>query len=82
MKSITIEVPDNVDLSKDETLLLLAALLYQQGKISIGQGAEMNKISKEKFMSRLKDFDVYFINSTIDQVINDAAKAKHYSSRH
>lgn len=47
MKTLTIHLPDKFDLSPKETVTLLAAKLYESGKLSLGQAAELAGYSKK-----------------------------------
>ena len=47
MKSLTINVPDSFDLTTKEVVTALAAQLYEMGKLSLGQAAELAGYSKK-----------------------------------
>ena len=51
---LQIPVPDFIDLGAAEHRLLLAATLFDQGRITLGQGAEMAGLSKRAFMESLR----------------------------
>jgi len=51
MKTLTINLPDKFDLTPKETATLLAAKLYETGKLSLGQAAELAGYSKKTFWS-------------------------------
>jgi len=38
MKTLTLHIPDHLDLDPNEAAMLLATRLYEQGKLSLGQG--------------------------------------------
>ena len=46
MKTLTLNVPDTLDLDDREAAMLLATRLYEQGKLSPGQAAEFAGIAK------------------------------------
>ena len=50
MKQINISIPDSLELSEAELKLFIAAKLYEQGKISQGEAAEMANVSKRTFI--------------------------------
>jgi predicted HTH domain antitoxin len=79
MKTLTINIPDNVDINVGEARLLLAANLYEKGKLTIGQTAEIVGLSKRSFMEILADFDVSPINSVFADIEKDVTNARNYS---
>lgn len=58
MKTIQLNIPDSVELNDREAKMVLASRLYEIGKLSIGQAAEMVGLSKRTFMELLGDYDV------------------------
>jgi predicted HTH domain antitoxin len=79
MKTLTINIPDNVDINVGEARLLLAAKLYEKGKLTLGQAAEIVGLSKRSFMEILADFDVSPINSAFADIEKDVTNARNYS---
>ena len=78
MKTLIINIPDNLDLEDKEAKMLLASKLYEKGKITIGQAAELAGYSKRTFMELLKDYDVSIFNYSSDELEKDAENAKRY----
>jgi predicted HTH domain antitoxin len=74
MKNITLNIPDNLNLNERETKRFLAAKLYESGKLSLGQAAELAGLSKVAFSEILADYNVSFINYPPTDVIRDAAQ--------
>jgi predicted HTH domain antitoxin len=74
MKHLTIEIPDNLNLNERETRRFLAAKMYESGKLSLGQAADLAGLSKTAFSEILGDFDVSLINYPPSDVISDAAR--------
>jgi len=72
---LQIAVPDFVDLGASELRLLLAATLYDQGRISLGQGAEMAGLSKRAFMESLGGRGISAFNHSPDDLARDLANA-------
>lgn len=58
MKTLEIEIPDDIELEEFELKMSMAAKLYDLGKISSGQGASIVGISKRAFMELLGEFGV------------------------
>lgn len=74
MKKIILNVPENSDLNEKEAKRFLAAKLYEVGKLSLGQAAELAELSKVAFSEILKDYEVSLINYPASEIAKDAAK--------
>lgn len=53
MKSATIQIPDNLEISEQEVKFRFAAHLYEEGKVSLGEGAMIAEVSKRYFIENL-----------------------------
>jgi predicted HTH domain antitoxin len=80
MRTLQINIPDNVDLSEQEASTALAARLYEMGKLSLGQAAEVAGYSKATFIELLSKYGVSIFNYPADELDNDVANAKNYHS--
>lgn len=78
MKTIHLNIPDTVDLNDREAKMLLASRLYEKGKLSIGQAAELVGLSKRAFMEILGDYDVSSFNISEEDLDNDIKNVKNY----
>ena len=74
MSTLTLQLPDSLELSPKDTVRFLAAKLYESGRLSLGQAAELAGLSKPTFAEILADYGVSIINYSIEDVINDASK--------
>ena len=74
MQTITITLPDNAELDAKQTVKFLASKLYEAGKISLGQAAEMAGLTKVAFAEILVDFGVSLINYPVTEMKRDAEK--------
>ena len=74
MKNLTISIPDSLNLNEIETKRFLAAKMYESGKLSLGQAAELAGLSKVAFSEILADFNVSIINYPPSDIIRDAAQ--------
>ncbi|MDR9367101.1 MAG: UPF0175 family protein [Balneolaceae bacterium] len=72
MTKLTLNIPTNFDLDESETKKFLAAKLYESGRLSLGQGAEMAGLSKTEFSDILSDYGVSLINYSSSEIIRDA----------
>ena len=78
MQTLTLHLPDSLDLDAKEMTMLLATRLYEQGKLSLGQAAEMAGYSKRTFMELLGDYGVSVFNLTEEELLNDVQNAARY----
>lgn len=78
MRTLQINIPDNIDLSEQEASTALAAQLYEMGKLSLGQAAELAGYSKATFMELLSKYGVSVFNHSPDDLDDDVANAKNY----
>ena len=74
MSTITLTIPDKVELDTKDTVRFLAAKLYESGKLSLGQAAELAGFSKVAFAEILSDYHVSLINYPITDFKADAAR--------
>lgn len=74
MKQLTLNIPDNINLNEIETKRFLAAKMYEIGKLSLGQAAELAGLSKVAFSEILGDYDVSLINYPPSDIIRDASQ--------
>lgn len=62
MTTITLEVPDSLAEYQNDTVRFIAAKLYESGKLSLGQAADMARLTKRTFAELLRDYGVSYIN--------------------
>lgn len=74
MGQITFNIPDHLNLNDTETKRFLAAKMYESGKLSLGQAAELAELSKTTFSELLADYNVSLINYPPSDISKDAAK--------
>ncbi|MBV8389071.1 MAG: UPF0175 family protein [Mucilaginibacter sp.] len=79
MRILQIHLPDNLDLSDQEASTALAAQLYDMGKLSLGQTAELAGYSKATFMELLSNYGSVF-NYPANELDNDIANARNHHS--
>ena len=78
MTTLTLNLPKTVHFEERELLLILATKLYEQGKLSLGQAAELAGFSKRAFMEILGDYGVSIFNYSADDLDRDLENAKNY----
>jgi predicted HTH domain antitoxin len=72
MTTITLQVPDSLGEYKNDTVRFIAAKLYESGKLSLGQSADMAGLSKRTFAELLGDYGVSILNYPASEMLNDA----------
>lgn len=75
MKKITINLPDNIDIDEKEISTMLAAQLYDKGKLSLGQAADLIGLSKEAFMNVIGKYGVSIFGETLSDIEKDLKNA-------
>ena len=75
MRTVTLDIPDALDLDSKEIAMLLAARLYEQGKLSLGQAAELAGLSKRTFTELLGHYNVSIFNYPSSDLSRDVANA-------
>ncbi len=78
MKTLTLEIPDSLELNEKEVKNLLAARLYEKGSLTLGQAAELAGYSKRSFMEILADYNVSIFDYTAVELENDLKNAQSY----
>ena len=62
MKTISIQVPDLVDMDVKEVKFIIASRLYEQGRLSLGEASEVAGVSKRTFVELLGEYGVSVFN--------------------
>lgn len=75
MKTLTLNVPDNVDVDNRDLAMLVSTRLYEQGKLSLGQAAEIAGLTKRAFAELLGSYDVSIFNFPATDLSRDVANA-------
>jgi len=74
MKYFTLDIPDSLNLDERETKRFLAAKMFESGKLSLGQAADLAGLSKVAFSEILADYDVSLVNYPPTDISRDAAR--------
>lgn len=75
MKTITLNLPDNIELDQQEATMILATKLYERGELSSGQAAELAGLSKRTFIELLGRYGVSVFNYPASDLANDVKNA-------
>jgi predicted HTH domain antitoxin len=75
MRTLTLNVPDSFDLDDKEVVMILATKLYEQGKLSLGQAAELVGLTKRTFAELLGNYGVSIFNYPPSDLSRDVKNA-------
>jgi predicted HTH domain antitoxin len=75
MKVLTLNIPDSLDLDNTQVAMLVASRLYEQGKLSLGQAAELAGLTKRAFAELLGSHNVSIFNYPASELPRDIANA-------
>ena len=75
MKTLTLHVPDDLDVNSKELVILFAATLYEKGKLSLGQAADVAGLTKRTFMELLGNYNISVFNFPASDLSHDASNA-------
>lgn len=78
MRTLTINIPDTVELEDREMVMFLASKLYENGKLSLGQAAEVAGLSKRTFMEILGHYGVSIFNYDENELEEELKHVKNY----
>lgn len=78
MKTLTINLPNASDIDDQEARMSLASKLYERGKLTLGQAAELAGFSKERFMEMLAEYNVALIDYAPEEIEEDIENAQNY----
>ncbi len=75
MKKLILNIPDYVNLNEREIVMILASRLYEEGKLSLGQAAELVGLSKRTFAELLGKYNVSLFNHPASDLSRDVNNA-------
>ncbi len=75
MKTMTLNLPDSLDIDERQVSMMIAARLYEQGRLSLGQAAEVAGLTKRTFAELLGSYDVSIFNFPASDLSKDVANA-------
>jgi len=71
MKSMNLNIPDNVEINNNELTVIVATRLYEIGKLSLGQASEMIGCSKNSFIELLGKYNISVFNYPASDLESD-----------
>ncbi|MFY0654695.1 MAG: UPF0175 family protein [Cyclobacteriaceae bacterium] len=75
MQQVVLNIPDSIVLEEKEVKIMVASKLYEQGKLSLGQAADMAGLSKRTFAELLGNYDVSLFNYPASDLSSDVKNA-------
>lgn len=75
MRTLQLNIPDNLDLKDYEISMLLAVKLYENAKLTAGQAAEMVGVSKRTFIELLGKYGGSVFTTSLDDLHTDLKNA-------
>jgi predicted HTH domain antitoxin len=75
MKTLTLNIPDTLDVDNRALAMLVSTRLYEEGKLSLGQAAEIAGLTKRTFAELLGSYNVSIFNFPASDLSRDVANA-------
>ena len=75
MRTIHLNIPDNLDLKDHDFTMIVAAKLYEDARLSSGQAAEMVGLSKRAFIVMLGKYGVSVFSQYVSDLQSDIKNA-------
>lgn len=79
MKTLTVNIPQTAGVDEREAKMSLASKLYERGKLTLGQAADLAGYSKETFMELLADYNVALIDYPAEELEEDIKNTQRHS---
>ncbi|TAH03793.1 MAG: UPF0175 family protein [Sphingobacteriales bacterium] len=75
MKTLTLNIPDTLEVDNRDLAMLVSTKLYEQGKLSLGQAAEIAGLTKRTFAELLGSYNVSIFNFPASDIPSDVINA-------
>lgn len=75
MRVVQLNIPDEVDLKDCDFSMIIASKLYEDGRLSSGQAAELAGLSKRTFIELLGRYGVSVVSTSLSDLESDIANA-------
>lgn len=75
MKTLTLDIPDSVDLNEHEVKMLLAGKLYEQSKLTLGQAAQLTGLTKRAFIEVIGKYGFSIVSDSLEDLHSDIENA-------
>ncbi len=75
MKTLTLQVPDTLEMNHHDLAMLVSTRLYEQGRLTLGQAASLAGLSKRAFTELMGRYGVSVFNYPALDLLQDVANA-------
>ncbi|MBT1685121.1 UPF0175 family protein [Dawidia soli] len=75
MRTLQLNIPDSLAISDMDLIMIVASKLYEDGRLSSGQAAELTGLSKRAFIELLGKYNVSVFGDSLDDLKSDIANA-------
>jgi len=75
MSVLTVQIPDSLKMNDFELKMMIASKLFEDGKLSSGQAAEIVGISKRSFVELLDKYNVSLFGYDYEELEEDLKNA-------
>jgi predicted HTH domain antitoxin len=75
MRTIQLNIPDNIEINDIDFAMIVASKLYEDGRLSSGQAAELTGLSKRTFIELLGKYGVSVFSNSLDDLKSDISNA-------
>jgi len=75
MKTLTVDLPDSLDLTEHDLKMLLAGNLYEQGKLTLGEAAQLAGLTKRTFIEVLGKYGFSIVSNSLNELHSDIKNA-------
>lgn len=75
MRTVSLMLPENLDLNESELKIILAGELYEREKLSLGQAAELAGLSKRAFIEVMGMYGFSLFSKSEEDLLSDISNA-------
>lgn len=75
MKTVSFNIPDNLDINEPELKIILAGELYEREKLSLGQAADLAGLSKRAFVEIMGMYGFSIFSKSEEDLLSDFKNA-------
>lgn len=75
MRTLSLTLPENLDINELELKIILAGELYEREKISLGQAADLAGLSKRAFIEIMGRYGFSLFSKSEEDLLSDIAHA-------
>ncbi|WP_224996917.1 UPF0175 family protein [Cesiribacter sp. SM1] len=75
MRTVSLNIPDNIDINEPELKIILAGELYERERLSLGQAADLAGLSKRAFIEMMGKFGFSIFSQSEEDLLSDIENA-------